>query len=521
VEASSVPALFYRSPPVASSRLRLCTDDQLVERFRAGRDEAFPVIHDRYRARLRAYVRQMLGDRPKEDVEDVLQDVFERAARTLRGEGAPIGLRAWLYSVARNRCIDEIRRRPPSAPDVFAAARLPAADTGAVAERRADVERLFADLRALPEQQRSALLMRELQGLSHAELAEVLDASIPAVKSLLVRARVGLVDAEEARQLPCAAVRDDLAAAQDRQVKTGARAARHLRECSACRSYRAELRRTSRRLGALVPGPALFPLAALGRLLGGAAGHGEAPAATGAMAGSGGAAVAGAGKLAAVLGAVSVAATGAVLEGNRVLGGRAPGSRAPVAHHAGAARGAPGTVGPAPSAGGHGPGATGGSGPATPPGRPAPGAAGLTGAARPGGAAPAPGPGAPGLAAPQPAGQAAPSGSPAAAPGQAGAGPAGGDAASAAAGVTTAAAGLAAGAGSTGSGSPTSAAGASAAVGPVRTAAETAAAQAAPVISGAVAAVTQAAGAVESEGSASQPVTAPIHEVTSKLPGLH
>ncbi|HEU0315751.1 MAG TPA: sigma-70 family RNA polymerase sigma factor, partial [Solirubrobacteraceae bacterium] len=263
---------------MAATRLRRCTDDQLVERFRAGRDEAFQVIHDRYRARLLAYVRQMLDGRAGVDAEDVLQDVFERAARTLRAERTPLGLRPWLYSVAHNRCVDELRRRPPASPDVIAASRLPAGDTSAVAERRAEVERLFRDLRALPELQRSALLMRELQGLSHAELAQALDASVPAVKSLLVRARVGLVDAAEARGVPCATIRDDLASSYDRRVKASAQAARHLRECTACRSYRAELRRTSRRIAALIPGPTILPLAAIGRLLGGAGLHAEAPA---------------------------------------------------------------------------------------------------------------------------------------------------------------------------------------------------------------------------------------------------
>ncbi len=302
-------------PAPAPARLRLCSDDVLVERFRGGRDEAFRVIHDRYRARLGAYVRQMLAARASEDVEDVLQDVFERAARMLRASTAPVGLRPWLYSVAHNRCIDELRRRPPAPPDVWAATRPAAGDTTAVAERRADVERLFGDLRMLPELQRSALLMRELQGLSHAELADALGATVPAVKSLLVRARVGLVDAEEARGVPCATIRDDLAATHDRCVKTSARAARHLRECTACRAYRAELRRTSRRVAALLPGPTLFPLAAIGRLLGSVFGHAaDTPLAAAGAIGSGGGAIVGAGKLAVLLSVASVAATGAVLE---------------------------------------------------------------------------------------------------------------------------------------------------------------------------------------------------------------
>lgn len=300
--------------------LRRCSDDQLVERFRDGSDDAFRVIHDRYRVRLRAYLREMLAGRPKEDVEDVLQDVFERAARSVLADGAPIGLRAWLYGIARNRCIDELRRRPPTAHEVHAMFRPPACDTTDVVERRAEVDRLFRDLHDLPELQRSALLMRELQGLSHVELGQALDTSVPAVKSLLVRARVGLVDAQQARNVPCAAVRESLAATYDRGVKPRREASQHLRECDACTSYRVELRRASRRLAALAPGPVGVPIGLIGRLLGRFAAHSQAPAAATGAAGSGAIAFAGAGKLAAVLSAAAILTTGAALERDGKLG---------------------------------------------------------------------------------------------------------------------------------------------------------------------------------------------------------
>jgi len=331
MEVSSLPpaAVHNARLPVFATHLRFSSDEQLVERFRNGHDEAFRVIHDRYRARLHAYVRQMLSGRSAEDVEDLLQDVFERAARTLRSGPAPVGLRAWLYSVARNRCIDELRRRPPASPDVLAASRLPTGDTSSVAERRADVERLFNDLRALPELQRSALLMRELQGLSHTELAEVLGATVPAVKSLLVRARVGLVDAEQARGVPCATIRDDLAAAYDRRVKTSAQASRHLRECSACSTYRAELRLTSRRIAALIPGPALLPLGLLGRLFGRSGVDLKGSAAASSVAGAGGPVVAGVGKVAAILSVATVATAGVAIERSGGIGSMMPWSSSP------------------------------------------------------------------------------------------------------------------------------------------------------------------------------------------------
>ena len=111
MEASALhaPASLTRLP-LASPLLRLRSDEQLVALFRAGSDDAFRVLHDRYRQRLFAYVRQMLSTHSRQDAEDVLQDVFVRAFGSLRGDTRQINVRAWLYRVAHNRCIDHLRR---------------------------------------------------------------------------------------------------------------------------------------------------------------------------------------------------------------------------------------------------------------------------------------------------------------------------------------------------------------------------------------------------------------------------
>ena len=101
-----------------SALLRLRSDEQLVAAFRQGSDEAFRIIHDRYRARLFAYARQMLGG-SRSDAEDALQDVFLRAYNALRVDERPLVLKAWLYRVAHNRCIDQIRRPAPPVAEVF------------------------------------------------------------------------------------------------------------------------------------------------------------------------------------------------------------------------------------------------------------------------------------------------------------------------------------------------------------------------------------------------------------------
>jgi RNA polymerase sigma factor (sigma-70 family) len=311
VEASAIqhPAGLSRLP-LTLPLLRLRSDEQLLALFRAGHDEAFGVLHDRYRQRLFAYVRQMLSSLSRQDAEDVLQDVFVRAYGALRADAREMNVRAWLYRVAHNRCIDHLRRPLPPAAEIYEVSRRPSVDPTEEAQRREDLARLVDDIARLPEQQRSALLMRELDGLSYADLAHALDVTVPAVKSLLVRARVGLVDAAEARDADCAEIRADLVAACDRGVKASGRCRRHVRTCSACAEYRTALRGMRRSFAALSP-VGLGPVA-LGAQLLGLGGAGGGAAAGGAAAAGGGLATATACKVAAVVCTAAIATGGAV-----------------------------------------------------------------------------------------------------------------------------------------------------------------------------------------------------------------
>lgn len=302
--------------------LRLRSDEQLVALFRAGNDEAFRVIHDRYRQRLFAYTRQMLPG-SRQDAEDALQDVFVRAYGGLRANDRALALRAWLYRVAHNRCVDELRRPVPPAREIVEMVRPPAVDPIAEAEQRETLRRLIADVRRLPEQQRSALLMRELGGMSYNDIAEALGVSVPAVKSLLVRARLGLAQSAEARDASCADIRGDLIVAHDRGVRPGGMARRHMRDCRACRQFRLQLRSTSRQFAALTPG--VLPAALAAKLLGfgggsfgfgggggAAASGGVAAVGTGGGVASIGVLATGAGHMATLLAAAVVTAGGAV-----------------------------------------------------------------------------------------------------------------------------------------------------------------------------------------------------------------
>ena len=279
-----------------------------------GYDDAFGAIHDRYRQRLFAYTRQMLGG-SRSDAEDVLQDVFLRAYGALRNDDRPVTLRAWLYRVAHNRCIDHLRRPVPPPAEVYELSRTPTHDPQDETVRREDLRLLVQDVQRLPEQQRSALLMRELDGLSYAELADALDTSVPAIKSLLVRARMGLVEAGEARDTACVEIRADLARAHGRGVRASGRSRRHLRDCDGCREYRQGIRGVREGLAALVPGGA-GPLATVAKLLGlGGASSGAAAGAgaggSAAVVGGGAAATATATKVVAIVCCAAVVGGGA------------------------------------------------------------------------------------------------------------------------------------------------------------------------------------------------------------------
>src|SRR3979409_707464 len=130
MEASALqaPARLARTRiSIGAPLLRLRSDEQLVALFRAGNDDAFCVIHDRYRQRLFAYTRQMLPG-SRQDAEDALQDVFVRAYSGLRANHRYLVLRPWLYRVAHNRCVDVLRQPPPPPPELLELVRAPTQD---------------------------------------------------------------------------------------------------------------------------------------------------------------------------------------------------------------------------------------------------------------------------------------------------------------------------------------------------------------------------------------------------------
>src|SRR3954449_3984515 len=270
-----------------SPLLRLQSDDKLVVLVRRGNQHAFEALVARYQARLLAFCRHMLASR--EDAEDVLQEVFAAAFNAMLADDRPINVRPWLYRIARNRSLNHLRRTQAVGVDSMdvhlSEGGLTTADK---VHRREDFRLLIADVQDLPETQRTALLLREIDALSYEQIAEAMETTVPSVKSLLVRARVSLAEAAEARLLSCEEVRFELAEVAEGIAKTTAPVRRHLKGCERCRVFRTELRRANRALAAVYPVGALvlvkkFFIAKLGASAAshaGASGSGAAEAAS-------------------------------------------------------------------------------------------------------------------------------------------------------------------------------------------------------------------------------------------------
>src|SRR6201996_7641497 len=94
-----------------SPLLRLQSDERLVSMIRRGNTGAFEVLVARYQSRLLSFCRHMLGSR--EDAEDVLQEAFASAYNAIMADNRPINVRPWLYRIARNRCLNHLRRAQP------------------------------------------------------------------------------------------------------------------------------------------------------------------------------------------------------------------------------------------------------------------------------------------------------------------------------------------------------------------------------------------------------------------------
>ena len=296
-------------PASASQGRGHSSDEQLAHAAGRGDTAAFDALYQRHHQPLLAFARHMLGR--MHDAEDVVQHTFLAADRAFRAGKVPKAVRAWLYTVARNRCVSVLRARRD---DVALGGDECVSTDGLAAEveQREELRALVADLRRLPDDQRAALLLAELGELTHVEVARVIGVRQGKVKALVFQAREALAAASHARSLPCRSIREELS------VATGAGLRRrhlrdHLTQCEGCREFSEQVRAQRAALAIVLP---VVPSVGLHEaIVGGAA----AAAGAGAVgAGAAGAGALSAGSVAAKL--LTIAAVGGAAAGGGALG---------------------------------------------------------------------------------------------------------------------------------------------------------------------------------------------------------
>ena len=376
-------------------------DEQLVAAAREGSDEAFEALFRRYRDRVVGYVRGMCSDHGR--AEDIVQEAFMSALRALRRSDQEIVFRPWIYEIAKNACIDHLRRARRAQEvsmdsDDFSPvdeSRLSqvAAGTDAAVARRNQLESLRMAFDDLPPTQHEILVMRELEGLSYDSIGSRMGLTRGAVESLLFRARRRLRDGFD--EIDTGARCQSMKVAMEGVADGSARArelrrlSSHLHRCKPCRREAVAMgldslvlgleesraRRAARRAAAFLPLPAF-----LRRRLDEAAG-GLGPATQAGI--EQGATLAG--KATAILVATVVAAGGAGVV-HKASGGTLPGGSLPVVGDLGGAGDAGGGSGNSgdDSAGG-GAGGSGGGGDQGAAGAPGSGPGGTAGGAGPAG----------------------------------------------------------------------------------------------------------------------------------------
>ena len=309
MDAASLTHPLRIRPRYSKRVLSLARDETLVAHIGRGNEAAFEVVFERHVTGILGFCRHMLGS--AEEAEDAVQQTFAAAYRDLqRDEERALALKPWLYTIARNRCVSMLRARrehvagPPETATAGLAEQV---------ERRAELRDVLRDLRALPEDQREALLLSELGDLSHAQVSQVLGCEVTRVKALVYRARSGLLSRREARELPCDEIRAQLANLRGGSLRRN-ELRFHLIECAGCRAYRERVRQQRRMLAAALP---VAPSVGLKSSVLAAAGVGSASTGGGIAAGLG---LAGLGSGAAT--AAKVAAVG-LLAGGGLAAGRA------------------------------------------------------------------------------------------------------------------------------------------------------------------------------------------------------
>jgi RNA polymerase sigma factor (sigma-70 family) len=248
-------------------------DERLARLVAEANEWAFAALYERYHQPLYRYCRSIV--RTDVDAQDALQSAFASAYTALKRGQRDAPLRPWLFRIAHNEAVSLLRRRRPE-DELSEALESSMASVEEQAGERARLALLLADLHELPERQRGALVMRELSGLSHEEIATALGTSVGAAKQTIFEARRSLLEFAEGREMACDEVSRAISDG-DGRVLRARRVRAHIRECSACAAFAAAIPARSSDLRALTPVlPAVSAAGVLGRVVGSGSGHGGA-----------------------------------------------------------------------------------------------------------------------------------------------------------------------------------------------------------------------------------------------------
>ncbi len=176
-------------------------DLRWMERVKTGDETAFRELIEAHQNRIIGTITKMLGD--ETDAEDIAQQVFIRVWKSAPRWQPTAKVTTWLYKITRNLVFNETRRRKRhpvqsldatlndgDRPQQFTDTGVKPADTALLdAEMQAAIQRAIDEL---PEQQRMAIILRRYDDVPYEEIGEILDLSVPAVKSVLFRARTDL-----------------------------------------------------------------------------------------------------------------------------------------------------------------------------------------------------------------------------------------------------------------------------------------------------------------------------------------
>jgi RNA polymerase sigma-70 factor, ECF subfamily len=170
----------------------MLTDQQLMSAIAAGDQQAYAEAVNRFARSIAAYAYRMTGR--ERDAEDIAQETMLRLwTQAHRWDPDKAELSTWLHRIARNLCIDFLRRDKSALSEEISGEQVDAQIAiDQQLDRDADVLRLRAAVAQLPERQRSALIMTHFGGLSNREVACILDVTVDALESLLARARRSL-----------------------------------------------------------------------------------------------------------------------------------------------------------------------------------------------------------------------------------------------------------------------------------------------------------------------------------------